>query len=67
MGGRAVDCARLESVCSLTGTQGSNPCPSDFRPPNLINKDSARNAVGLKTEGHVTGLCNRRVALRGGL
>ena len=29
MGGRAVDCARLESVCSLTGTQGSNPCPSE--------------------------------------
>ena len=28
MGGRVVDCARLESVCSLTGTQGSNPCPS---------------------------------------
>ena len=23
-----VECARLESVCALTGTQGSNPCPS---------------------------------------
>ena len=23
MGGRVVDCARLESVCSLTGTRGS--------------------------------------------
>lgn len=28
MGDRAVYCARLESVCAFTGTQGSNPCPS---------------------------------------
>ena len=28
MGDRAVYCARLESVCALTGTRGSNPRPS---------------------------------------
>ena len=27
-GGRVVEGARLESVCTLTGTQGSNPCLS---------------------------------------
>ena len=28
MGGRVVECARLESVCALIGTEGSNPSPS---------------------------------------
>jgi hypothetical protein len=34
MGDRAVYCARLESVCALTGTGGSNP------PPSAISKMS---------------------------
>ncbi len=47
MGGRAVDCARLESVCSLTGTQGSNPCPSEFLAKTLRSSGLIRRLSGL--------------------
>ena len=47
MGGRVVDCARLESVCSLTGTQGSNPCPSDYYMGRDENFSSTTGAKAL--------------------
>jgi hypothetical protein len=47
MGGRVVDCARLESVCSLTGTQGSNPCPSELYMGRDENFSSTTGAKAL--------------------
>jgi hypothetical protein len=52
MGGRAVDCARLESVCSLTGTQGSNPCPSASSDNLLRVSNLSERYVGLLEFGY---------------